>query len=77
MQEDINAALEAWSVYGGFSQEMAELLALLWLEARKNVHRVEDFVTKWSKQVEGMGKSAMKLAICRDVDGVRKCVHLI
>ena len=74
VQEDINATLEAWSVYGGFAQEMAELLALPWLEARKHVHRVEDFVTKWSKQVEGMGKSAMKLAILRDVDGFRKCV---
>lgn len=60
-------------MYRGFSVEMAELLALPWPEARRHVHRVEDFVSKWSKQVEGMDKSAMKLAILRDVDGIRKC----
>lgn len=74
MQEDIKATLEAWSVYGGFSEEMSELMTLPWLEARRHVHRVEDFVFKWSKQIESMGKSAMKLAILRDVDGIRKCV---
>jgi hypothetical protein len=73
LQEDINATLEAWSVYGNFTGDMEKLLGLPWLEVRKQVHRVEDFITKWSKQVESMGTSAMKHAICRDVGEVRKC----
>lgn len=69
----MHSTLQAWSVYGNFSKELSALLEQPWLEVRRQVHQVADFIASWSKEAEDMEKSPVKLTLLRDLDKIRKC----
>lgn len=74
MQEDVEATVAAWSVYGGYAKEKDELLPSQWAEVRLQLHRVDDFLGRWLKSASSMEASPMKLTLLRELDSYRRCV---
>lgn len=53
--EDIRATHSSWSRYGDFLAERDALAGKDWLSMRDQVHKIEDFLTKWEGVVSGKG----------------------
>jgi dynein heavy chain 2 len=53
--EDIQATHSNWSRYGDFLAERDALAGKDWLSMRDQVHKIEDFLTKWEGVVSGKG----------------------
>jgi hypothetical protein len=75
MQKEIDTTVAAWSQYKRFAEERDELARTLWDVMRNKVHQIEDFVSKWTKDGEGMEVSSMKLTLLRELGSYRMCVH--
>lgn len=69
--------MAAWSQYRRFAEERDELARTFWDIMRNQVHQIEDFTSKWTKNAEGMEESSMKLTLLREVGAYRMCVHTL
>lgn len=76
VQEDVEATVAAWSIYGAYAKEKDELLAVQWAEARLQLHRVDDFIGRWLKSATALDDSPMKLTLLRELDSYRRCDNL-
>ena len=69
LQTEVDVTTTAWSHYKEFTSDRDELADCHWDEMRNQLHRVDDFVAKWSKAAEALDKSSMKLTLLREVAG--------
>jgi hypothetical protein len=64
----------AWSRFKSFSEEQEALTGVPWEKMRTELHLVEDFVAKWTTEVQGISQSGLQLALLREVSSYSKCV---
>ena len=76
MQDEVEGTVAAWSRYKAFRDERDQLADCPWDTMRNQLHQVDDFVSKWSKECEKVEDPSMKLTLLREVDAYRKCVPL-
>ncbi|KAK9815706.1 hypothetical protein WJX72_008353 [[Myrmecia] bisecta] len=78
LAEDVAATKAAWSRFGDFMKDRAELAHRDWLAVRDEVWRVEEFLSKWSKSTEGTaGTDPVAIILLKEIDSYRRCLpHL-
>ncbi|CAD7696588.1 unnamed protein product [Ostreobium quekettii] len=70
----IESAKEAWSRYGSFLEERDELASQDWLSLRDKMWKIDDFLMKWSRQMENSMDDPVSLIVMREVDKYGRCL---
>ncbi|GMH35100.1 hypothetical protein BSKO_02968 [Bryopsis sp. KO-2023] len=74
VSSDLDATKEKWNRYGEFQTEKDELACQDWLSIRDRLWKVEDFLSKWTKAMEGSGTDPVALIVMREIDTYRRCM---
>jgi hypothetical protein len=75
VQADVHATVASWGRFRSFSKEQEALTAVPWAKMRTELHLVEDFVAKWTAEVQQISQSALQLALLREVASYSRCVQ--
>jgi dynein heavy chain 2 len=72
---DIESTREAWSRFGDFMTERAELTGRDWIAIRGKLYELDDFLAKWAEKVRSTEKKdAVAVLLLEQIEAYKRCI---
>ena len=76
--QDIESTRDAWSRFGDFMTERAELTAKDWISIRSKLYELDDFLAKWVDRVRATEKKdAVAVLLLEQIEDYKRCIPVL